>query len=59
MLTESEIQRNFRNLFNAGEITLEKLEKAESLLEQLRPESPLYHRLNEELDELRKQSSSS
>lgn len=30
------------------------LEKAEALLDELRPESPLRHRLGEELEELRK-----
>lgn len=56
MLTENEIARNWRNLFqkNAAEISEETLAKAESLLENLRAESPLRHRLGTELEELRK-----
>ena len=38
------------------EITVELLDKAEALLDQLRPESPLRHRLWSELDELRDMS---
>jgi hypothetical protein len=54
LLTESEVQRSFRKLFSGGEITAESFERAESLVEQLRLESPLRHRLTEELDELRR-----
>lgn len=39
-----------------GEITAEVLEKAESLLDELRGESPLRHRLGTELEELRKKA---
>jgi hypothetical protein len=54
VLTEAEVQRSFLRLFRSGEVTPEHLEKAESLLDNLRPESPLRHRLTEELDELRR-----
>jgi hypothetical protein len=54
LLTESEVHRCFRKLFSSAEITEEALEKAEALIEQLRLESPLRHRLTEELDELRR-----
>ena len=54
MLTEAEVQRSFRNLFKAGtKITPESYEKAESLLDELRPESPLRVRLHKEIEELR------
>ena len=54
MLTEAEVQRSFRHLFKTNqEIDAEVLEKAELLLDELRPESPLRHRLSRELDELR------
>ncbi|KAA1259446.1 hypothetical protein LF1_19780 [Rubripirellula obstinata] len=44
----------FRELMNTSERTEEVFEKAEELLEvELRPESPLRHRLNVELEELR------
>ena len=52
MLTEQEVSRSWSRLFKA-EITSDNIVKAEALLEELRPESPLRHRLNNELDELR------
>jgi hypothetical protein len=55
LLTEAEVQRSFRKLYgSAADITPDSLDKGEELLEQLRPESPLRHRLSVELDELRK-----
>ncbi len=54
MLTESEVDRNFRRLFTSSEVTPEAFEKAENLIDQLRLESPLRHRLSEELDEIKK-----
>ena len=56
LLTESEVQRSFRKLFNGGSIDIERLEKGEQLLDELRPESPLRHRLGIELEELRQLS---
>ena len=55
MLTEQEISRTWRSLFRSVPCTGEMLEKAEYLLDELRPESPLRHRLGLELEELRKQ----
>ena len=52
MLTEQEVVRTWARLFK-GEITSENIAKADALLEELRPESPLRHRLGNELDELR------
>lgn len=54
MLTEQQINRSWQKLFRGGEIDEAVIEKAEALLDQLRPESPLRHRLNAELEELRK-----
>lgn len=54
LLTEQEIARSWRRLFSTSEVNDETLNKAESLLDELRPESPLRHRLGAELDELRK-----
>ena len=54
MLTESEVQRSFLKLFATKTFPVENLDKAEQLLEELRAESPLRHRLTCELDELRK-----
>jgi hypothetical protein len=55
MLTEQEVVRSWSKLFK-GEKSSETFEKAELLLDELRPESPLRHRLGTELDELRELS---
>ena len=52
MLTESEVSRSWRALVGKGEMTPDVVEKCEALLEELRPESPLRHRLVTELSEL-------
>ena len=52
MLTEQQIDRSWRRLFKRNEINDETIAKAEALLDNLRPESPLRHRLRAELDEL-------
>jgi hypothetical protein len=54
LLTEQEISRAWRSLFRGKSFTDEVLAKAEQLLDELRPESPLRHRLGTELDDLRK-----
>jgi len=54
LLTEQEISRSWRNLFKDREISADAVTKAESLLDELRPESPLRHRLGMELEEIRK-----
>lgn len=53
MLTESEVSRSWAKLFNTGVFTPLNFEKAETLLDELRPTSPLRHRLTSELEELR------
>lgn len=53
MLTEQEVSRSWRKLFVKSEITPETFIKAEALLDELRRESPLRHRLSNELEELR------
>ena len=54
MLTESTVENMFRQLINGPNRNEETFDKAEELLEvELRPESPLRHRLITELDELR------
>jgi hypothetical protein len=53
LLTESQVQRSFRALFTSREVAPDAFEKAEELIEQLRPESPLRHRLTTELEEIR------
>jgi hypothetical protein len=54
LLTENEVQRSFRNMFKNKEVPPEMFDKAEALLEELRAESPLRHRLSVELEEIRK-----
>jgi hypothetical protein len=56
LLTEAEVERSFRKLVKGEPFSQETYEKGEALLEQLRPESPLRHRLSSELDELRELS---
>jgi hypothetical protein len=53
LLTESEVERSFRRLFKNQEVSDETFDKAELLVDELRPENPLRHRLTVELDELR------
>jgi len=40
-------------IFKNGAIEADAFDRAETLLDELRPESPLRHRLTVELDELR------
>ena len=54
LLTESEVQRSFNLLFARTDLGDDAFERAEALLDELRPESPLRHRLSVELDEIRK-----
>jgi hypothetical protein len=53
LLTEQEVSRSWRLIFKSGTFEAEAFERAEQLLDELRPESPLRHRLTVELDELR------
>jgi hypothetical protein len=54
LLTESTVETMFRKLMNTPNLNEETFDKAEELLEEeLRPESPLRHRLSVELEELR------
>ena len=53
MLTEAEVQLTFNQLVNRDDVNEETLEKAEDLLEELRAESQLRHRLSVELNEIR------
>lgn len=54
LLTEAEVQRSFRNLFKSTDVPPDTFDKAEALLDELRAESPLRHRLSVELEEIRK-----
>jgi hypothetical protein len=52
VLTEQEVERSWRRLFKGG-LSAESFTRGEALLDELRPESPLRHRLSSELEELR------
>lgn len=54
MLTENEVSRSWNRLFKDCNFSTDTFDSAEDLLEELRPESPLRHRLSNELDELKK-----
>jgi hypothetical protein len=54
VLTEKEVSGSWQSLFKGAAYNEETFSKAENLLEELRAESPLRHRLQTELDELRK-----
>ncbi len=56
MLTEHEISRTWRILFKENPLNEETFTRAEALLDELRGESPLRHRLATELDELREKA---
>ena len=58
MLTEKEVSRSWSRMFTSSEIELATFDRAELLLDELRPESPLRHRLMMELEELRKRHAS-
>jgi hypothetical protein len=53
LLTEQEVSRSWRQIFKSGAIEPSAFERAEQLLDELRAESPLRHRLEMELEELR------
>lgn len=57
MLTEKEVSRSWSRLFNNRDFESAALDRAEQLLDELRPESPLRHRLTLELEELRSRHS--
>ena len=60
MLTEATVEKMFRELMTDPNRNEDTFDKAEELLEEeLRPESPLRHRLSVELEELRSIASES
>lgn len=54
MLTEQEVARSWSLVFRSVPFEADSFDRAEQLLEELRPESPLRLRLTRELEELRK-----
>ena len=54
MLNERDVTKLWRHLFNGQKVTETLLAKARSLLESLSPESPLRHRLESELEDIRR-----
>jgi hypothetical protein len=53
LLTEQEVARSWSQVFKSRALDLAAFDRAEQLLEELRPESPLRLRLTLELEELR------
>ena len=53
MLTEQEVARSWSQIFRKDNIEVASFDRAEQLLDELRPESPLRLRLTTELEELR------
>jgi hypothetical protein len=53
LLTEQEVARSWSRIFSNKKIEPDDFDRAEQLLDELRPESPLRHRLTLELEELR------
>ncbi len=58
MLTEQEVARSWGQMFKGSTFESATFDRAEELLDELRPESPLRHRLTVELEELRGMHSS-
>jgi hypothetical protein len=58
VLTEAAVEKSFRQMFSSANWDEACLDRAEELLEELRPESPLRHRLSQELEELREMANS-
>jgi hypothetical protein len=52
MLSEHDVSVMWRELFRTPNVASDSVIKAKTLLEELRPESPLRHRLAVELDEI-------
>ena len=55
--TEQEIARSWSALFSGQDLNDSIFDQAEELIDSLRPESPLRHRLDAELTELRAMAS--
>jgi hypothetical protein len=53
LLSEQEVCDSWNSIFSGKKFESEAFDRAEQLLELLRPESPLRHRLSFELEELR------
>jgi hypothetical protein len=53
LLTEQEVSHSWSQVFKGSKFESDAFDRAEHLLEELRPESPLRHRLTHELEELR------
>ena len=53
LLTEQEVARSWSRIFSNKNFQPDDFDRAEQLLDELRPESPLRHRLTLELEELR------
>jgi len=59
LLSESSVEASVRRILSDGEQNEATFDRVEEMLDELRPESPLRHRLSQELDELRALAASS
>lgn len=59
MLSQKDVTRMWRQLFQGSHITNETIAKAEDLLSALSPENPLRHRLRSELVAIQRANASS
>jgi hypothetical protein len=59
LLTEQQISNSWSQILRSTKVDADLVARAEALIDQLRPESPLRHRLDLELEELRKLSTQS
>jgi hypothetical protein len=53
LLTEATVEKSFRKILEVSPLDDAICDKAEAMLDELRPESPLRHRLAQELEEIR------
>lgn len=53
LLSESSVETSVRKILSESDRSEGTFDRVEELLDELRPESPLRHRLTQELDELR------
>jgi hypothetical protein len=54
MLNEGQVRLLWERLFSAGSVSPECMSRANELIDELRPESPLRFRLEKELVDIRK-----
>jgi hypothetical protein len=59
LLSQQDVTRMWRQLFQGSNVTSETIAKGEALLKELNPENPLRHRLGTELTQIQKLAANS